>query len=347
MNFKDILNLDMASAAQLLLQFWRWWTEELMAMLPAQLRERLTRRSHIVAQIRGGAIVYSNEESGEVLAAKPRGPIKFLIPSDQVLVRELDLPLLPLSDVKRMVALDIDRLTPFPADQIYFDADVVSRDQENGRQQVALGVLRRTTAHEVFGFMREHDLAPAAIGVAARTGAVAPDFDFLSAMRGAQGGTAAHRRSLYWWAAAAALLVVNVAILTYRDSSSLDELRQAVDAQQAPVNVALRTRAKVSREAQRRAELLHDKERMSPLPVLDAVTKALPQDAWVSRFEWNGRTVHVRGQRKTSNDILARLEASPVLRNARSLSSETRTGADGNPVQQFDMSADREFGGAK
>lgn len=347
MNFKDILNLDMASAAQLLLQFWRWWTEELMAMLPVEWRERLTRRSHIVAQVRGGSIVYSNEESGEVLPAKPRGPIKFLIPSSQVLVRELDLPLLPLSDVKRMVALDIDRLSPFQADQIYFDADVVSRDPDSGRQQVALGILKRTTADQVFGFMRENDLAPAAVGVTARNGVPAPDFDFLSAMRGAQGAGAAHRRSLYWWAAAAALLILNIGFLTYRDTSNLDELRQTVEAQQVRVNVALRTRDKVSREAARRTALLQSKARMSPMPVLDAVTKAMPQDAWVSRFEWNGRTVHVRGQRKTSNDILARLEASPVLRNARSLSGDTRAAGDANTVQQFDMSADREFGGSK
>jgi Tfp pilus assembly protein PilN len=79
--------------------------------------------------------------------------------------------------------------------------------------------------------------------------------------------------------------------------------------------------------------------------VLDAVTKAVPQDAWVNRFEWNGRTVHIRGQRKTSNDILARLEASPVLRNARSLAAEVRN--DPNANQQFDMQADRQFGGRR
>jgi hypothetical protein len=72
----------------------------------------------------------------------------------------------------------------------------------------------------------------------------------------------------------------------------------------------------------------------------------MPQDAWVSRFEWNGRTVHIRGQRKTSNDILARLEASPVLRNARSLSGDTRNG-DGTTLLPFDMQADRQFGGAR
>ncbi|MEI9932268.1 MAG: PilN domain-containing protein [Rhizomicrobium sp.] len=347
MNFKDILNLDMASALQLLQQFWRWWTEELMAMLPAEWRERLRRRSHIVRRSAAAPLSTAKRKAARCCRPNRAGPIKFLIPSNQVLVRELDLPMLPLSDVKRMVALDIDRLSPFQADQIYFDADVVSRDTENGRQQVVLGILKRTTADQVFGFMRENDLVPAAIGVAPRNGALAPDFDFLSAMRGAQGGGAAQRRSLYWWAAAAVLLIVNIGFLTYRDSSSLDELRQTVEAQQVRVNVALRTRDKVSREAARRTELLQSKQRMSPLPVLDAVTKAIPQDAWVSRFEWNGRTVHVRGQRKTSNDILARLEASPVLRNARSLSGETRTAGDANTIQQFDMSADREFGGPR
>lgn len=345
MNAKDLLNLDMASAAQLLLQFWRWWTDELMAMLPPEWRERLTRRSHIVAQVRGSGIVYSDEESGAVLASKPRGPIKFLIPSDRILTRQVDLPLLPMSDVKRMVALEIDRLTPFQPEQVYFDAGIVARDPENGRQQVAVGILPRTTAEQVLGFMREHDLVPAAIGVV-RNGVAAPDFDFLAAMRDAQGSDAAQRRSLYWWAAAAVLLIVNIAFMTYRDSSSLDELRQTVEAQQAPVTIALRTRDKVNHEAVRRASLLESKKRTSALPVLDAVTKAVPQDAWVSRFEWNGRTVHIRGQKKTSNDILARLEASPVLHNAHSLSADSRAG-DGTAAQPFDMQADRQFGGTR
>ena len=38
MNAKDLLNLDMASLTQLLLQFWRWWTDELMSMLPPEWR---------------------------------------------------------------------------------------------------------------------------------------------------------------------------------------------------------------------------------------------------------------------------------------------------------------------
>jgi len=344
MNAKELLNMDMGQAVQLLLQGWRWWIDELLGMLPPEWRERVTRRSHNVAEFRGGALVYRDEESGQFLQTKPRGAIKALMPADQVLVREMDLPLLPMSDVKRMIALDIDRLTPFQPEQVVFDAEIVARNPESGRQQVALGVVLRAAVTDFVDTLRANNLQPAAVGVASRGGA--HDFDFLSAMREANGGDAAQRRSLYWWIGAAVLLIVNLALLTYRDSSNLDQLRQTVETQQGPVGVALRTREKVDREAARRAALLKSKAGSAPLPVLDAVTQAMPQDAWVRRFEWNGRSVHITGSRKTSTDIIARLEASPVLRNAHSLNTTTRN--DPTAVTQpFDLTADREMGGPR
>jgi len=343
MNAKDLLNMDMETATQWLLHFWRWWSGELVGLLPAEWRERLSRRSHVVAELRGGQMVYRNEENGQPFAVKPRGPIKFLMPQGDVLVREVELPLLPMSDVRRMLALDIDRLTPFHADQVYFDADIVSRDQESGRQRVAVGVLPRGRVEQILDEVRSRDLVPAVLGV--KGDADAPSFDFLSAMREAQGGDAAQRRSLYWWGGAAAALAVNFIILGWHDASSLDELRQTVEAQQGPVSVALRTRERVDREAAQRAQLLDAKAKSAPLPVLDAVTAAMPQDAWVRRFEWNGRSVHVFGARKTSQDILARLETSDALRNARSLSQDSRTDAAGNVP--FEFTADRQFAGAK
>ncbi|MBV9990746.1 MAG: PilN domain-containing protein [Alphaproteobacteria bacterium] len=340
MNAKDLLNMDMETATQWLLHFWRWWTGELMGMLPHEWRERLTRRLSVTAELKGSQVVYRNEDTGAQLMTKPRGPIKLLMPPESVLVREIELPLLPMSDVKRMVALDIDRLSPFQADQVYFDADIVSRDQENGRQQVAVGILPRAAAELAVADAAAHDLSPAAIGVKPR-GAETPNFDFLAAMREAQGGDAAQRRSLYWWGAAAALFAVNLFVLTWRDSSDLDQLRQTVETQQSSANIAMRTRARVDKETAQRTALLDAKRRNAPLPVLDAVTAAMPMDAWVRRFEWNGRTVHITGQRKTSQDILARLEASPALRNAKSLAGDGQPDTAGNI--RFEFTADRDL----
>ena len=341
MNAKDLLNMDMETAIQWLLHFWRWWTGELASMLPQEWRERLSRRIRTTAEMKGDTLVYRNAETGQVLGTRPRGRIEFLMSPNQVLTRELDLPLLPLNDVKRMIALDLDRITPFQPEQVYFDADIVSRDQETGRQLVAIGIVPRDTAVAILTAVQAKELSPSALGVQPRDGEAAPAFDFLASMRDAEGGSASQRRAVYLWIGAAALLAVNLALLTWRDSSSLDQLRQAVESQAAPVAVAMRTRDRVDHEAARRTQLIDMKEKLSPLPVLDAVTAVMPMDAWVRRFEWNGKIVHVIGARKTSQDILARLEASPYLRNAKSLSSDNHVDAAGYTA--FDMQAEREF----
>jgi hypothetical protein len=60
----------------------------------------------------------------------------------------------------------------------------------------------------------------------------------------------------------------------------------------------------------------------------------------VQRYEWNGKTVHIRGFAKNSPNLLARLESSSVLHNARALTTDPRAGA-GNTYVPFDLAADR------
>jgi general secretion pathway protein L len=336
-NFKDLLNTDHEAIIQWLLHAFRWWADELMGMVPPEWRDRFLRRPSAVAEFRGNAVVYRDEASGEPLPEKPKGPLRVLLNPGNVLTREIELPILPLSDMKRMVALDLDRLTPFRSDQVLFDTEVIARDEENGRQQIMLGVLTRSAVAQLMEQARANDIEPAGIGLALPSGEVS-NLDFLPALREAEGGTAARRRATYWWIGAAALMGFNLFMLSYRDSNALDQLRQAVESQQAPVTVAMRLRDKVTKEAARRTELLKMRSQNEPLPVIEAVTQALPNEAWVARFEWNGRTVHVRGFRKDSPNLLAKLEASPLLRNARSLTPDARTALNGT----FDLAADRE-----
>jgi len=269
---------------------------------------------------------------------KPRGAVKLLLPPTAVLTRQIELPILPASDVKRMVALDLDRLTPFRADQALFDTEIVGRDEARGKQTILIGVMTKAAIARALDHARAHHLEPAAIGLAA---AGAGSFDFLSALREAEGGSALRRRTSYWWVAAAVLLGFNLFMLSYRDAAATNQLRESVESQQAPVSVAMRLRDKVQKEAVRRAILLKQKKQNSPLPILEAVTETLPNDAWVERFEWNGKTVHIRGQRKDTSNLLAKLEASPVLRNAHSLASDARTAP--ASAGSFDLAADREM----
>lgn len=339
MNFKDLLSTDHEAIIQWLMHAFRWWVDELTAMVPPEWRDRFLKRNAVLAEFGDREIVYRKGETGEKLTETPRGSVKVVLPEHTVLMRQVDLPVLPMSDVKRMLALDLDRLTPFKPEQVLFDAEIVGRDDEKGRQEILLGVLPRSSAEEVLERARANGLQPASIGIA-WDGGLSSRLDFLPAIREAAGGTAARRRAAYLWVAAGVLLVFNLFMLSYRDANATDQLREAVESQQSPVTVAMRLRDKVQKEATLRAALLKQKKENAPLPVLEAVTNALPNGTWVSRFEWNGRTVHIRGFQKDNPNLLAKLEASPLLRNARSLTTDPHeaqaaTGA-------FDLAVDRQ-----
>jgi general secretion pathway protein L len=339
-NFKDLLSTDHEAIVQWLLHAFRWWVDELTEMVPPQWRDRFFNRASVSAEFGDQEIVYRKDDTGEVLAERPRKSVKVLLPATTVLTRQIELPVLPMSDLKRMVALDLDRLTPFRAEQVLFDTEVIARDEENGRQTLLLGVLPRNFAHDILERARANDIEPAAISVASSEWH-GPRLDFMPAIREAAGGTAARRRSVYWWAAAGILLLFNLFMLSYRDASATDQMREAVESQQAPVVVAMRLRDKVQKEAARRNALLKQKKQNSPLPVLDAVSQALPNGAWVERFEWNGRTVHLRGFQKDTPDLLAKLEASPLLHNARALTSDPHAAQGG--AGGFDLAVDRQL----
>jgi general secretion pathway protein L len=340
-NFKDLLNTDHEAIFQWLLHAFRWWVDELLGMVPTEWQDRFLKRSSIIAEFGDTGVVYRDEQSGKVLPERPRGSVKVVMPAEQVLLRQIDLPILPASDLKRVVALDLDRLTPFRADQVLFDTEVVSRDDERGRQQVMVGVIPRTSASRTLELSRANNIDPAAIGVVTASG-VPSTLDFLPALRDAEGGSVGRRRASYFWIAAGVLLAFNLFMLTYRDAIATSQLREAVESQQSPVTVAMRLRDQVQKEATRRAALLRLQKQNAPLPVLDAVSQALPDGTWVEHYEWNGRTVQLRGFRKDTPDLLAKIESSPLLRNARSLSSDPH-GAMAT-TGSFELAADREGG---
>ena len=341
MTLQDLLNADVSSIGEWARQGVSWWLDELSALAPAWLRRGLSARpKHLAEALADGGWRYwvDGRPAADGAAAKRAGGrVGLLLPPEAILARTLAYPRLPLPDLRRMVALDIDRLSPISPDLVHHDLWVISRDEE-GSQRVALGLLPRARAERFLEAAAAEGLTPVLVAAAIGEGPTDYRFDFLPAIRRALGLPDERRARRYWWAAAAGLALVNLIVLVGRDMLSVDRLREAIETQRPAVSAVMGVRARVKTQERTRLALIERGERGEPLHVLAALTQLLPPTAWVQRLEWNGQSLRLIGFKSADVDLVALLRASPVFTNPRAASSATPTRGGGS--QPFDITVE-------
>ena len=337
MNLKDLLNADLKTVGQWAREGVAWWLGELAAMAPPGLRRRSSRPSLIAEPRPDGGFRFSQDGAPVAVAPGSARPVDLVLPASEVLVREMELPLLSPRDTRRMVALDLERLSPMPAEAVFFDTEVAARDDVRRRQSLVLGVVQRQAALSALERAQAAGLVPASMGAAEPGGG--RRFDFLPAVRHALGERAQTSRLPLFWAITAGLLVLNLVVLVMRDSADVSAMRRVVESQKPAVDAAQRIRKRVEDETARREALLRRRAQSEPLRLVNAVTLLMPPGAWVQRMEASGRTVRVVGYKPPAADLMAAFRASPVFANPRSQTVDVSApGANG--TQPFDIIAD-------
>ena len=149
-------------------RFLSWWGGELVACLPQRWRDALAEGSEsLLLHADGGALVVRRETGAGAIAMGSvaldqeaeaqrnafqalRGSIEepmlrqyYCIPASRTLRRTLNLPVAAEDNLRQVLTFEMDRQTPFKADQVYFDYRLLGRDAAGRLLQVDLVVLPR------------------------------------------------------------------------------------------------------------------------------------------------------------------------------------------------------------
>jgi hypothetical protein len=257
-----------------------------------------------------------------------------LVPASAALIRDIRLPALGTADLRRLIALDADRLLPFAPGSalVDFEAGAVAADSS---QIVTIAGLPRETAASALA-------AAAASGLDIRQLRLAGDdtarFDFLPGWR-RDAAAPADRPQRVWWAIVAVLFLVNVAAVIGRDVQQLETLAGLVEDHGQTAAIARQLRGRVLTEDTRRRDLLAQRQRHDPLPVLAAATRALPDTVWVQRLGWDGAQLRLLGFKSGGVDVVAALRRVPEFGAVRSVAVDVPDQA--SATQPFDVSAER------
>ena len=173
MTFTEALDTQLARlraryARTPLPRFFAWWGSELVSVLPERWRALLSERSEaLLIEAQGNDLVlWRQSGNGCVETARialdapaddqkaalarvreqiddPNLRIFYCIRAGRALRRSLSLPLAAESNLRQVLAFEMDRQTPFKADQVYFDYRVSNTDTTARMLQVDLIAVPR------------------------------------------------------------------------------------------------------------------------------------------------------------------------------------------------------------
>ncbi|MBK8285264.1 MAG: PilN domain-containing protein [Ahniella sp.] len=334
---KRFAKLRSAYRSSTLYRFLDWWGRELLALVPARLlgflseqrdEMRLFQRDGMwrIERLHRGEIrdaldvpADADQQStldllrGFVARAEGKADLVLGLPERQLLSRRVTLPLAAEENLDQVLGFELDRQTPFKADQVWLDHRTIKRDTAAKQLLVEVLMAPKAICEQLIAPFSAADLRFAAAdgvrGDSSRLG-----FNLLPPDRRAR-----RSRTEQWINALLALVCLGMlwavmqASLSNRQAA-LDDLQAKVDAVRLEAQATDKLRDELE-DAVDGANFLDTRKRAMPVTVdiLRDVTIRLPDDTSLSRFQVTRGEVQLQGQSDNAAGLVPVLQKSSLI----------------------------------
>lgn len=249
----------------------------------------------------------------------PNLRVFYCIPARRALRRELNLPAAAEDKLRQVLAFEMDRQTPFKADQVYFDYRVVQRDAAAKSLKIDLYVVPRAQLDQELA-------ALAGLGIALdgvdcwrdAPGSGRAGLNLLPQERRVKRVNQRLRLNLALGAGAAVLFVVAGMLFLSNRQTALDAMSAEVEKAKADAKQTAVLAKKLKDNTTSASYLYRVKRDTTPMTAMLAdLTKRLPDNTFLERLTVDEKgKVEVQGQSGNANKLIEDLQKSEVLENA-------------------------------
>jgi general secretion pathway protein L len=342
-----------------------WWLAELAGMLPRRLKQiGLRERRQVVlllnpgqtvvlertgdrARVVGAASADPDDRGGELAALlhrvnHRRQPVTICLSGELGLRKFISLPLAARDDLEQLLRFEMDRLTPFRAEEVYFAHRIIDTDTPNRRIMVELAAAPRSIVEDALKTAR----TVGAVAARVELGTARPDGgEPLNLLPQQSGDVAGERRLIRALILLALILaVVAVAIPLQQQRSKLAALTDQLAATRVEAEQSHALREQLDQLTQTSTFLLAEKSRRPmATEVLADLTQLVPDQAYLAQLMMQEGEVQLHGWAATASDLISLLDQSPLFRAPQFRSPVTREGGDG--AERFHLSVELAEGG--
>lgn len=326
-----------------------WWRTQLISLVPVRLASGLGRADRVASLALDGSVLRWRTHRGaaeqlisldEASAAGVRAPapadieaVELRLAPTEFLVRRLALPRVARGNLVEAVGYQIPKLMPFSRDQVLFACGVDEKASGDELSVWLVAVPRRKLA-----------VALSPLGLEAPNKTVTlrqpPDAgDPLTfSWRVAEADESRNRRRRWLWGGVAVIWVVAVGLVLYRQHQDHTELAATLQSLRSEARAVGGLREQLDRTRAQLDELATKRQvAISPLQLLDVLTRELDDQTWIINLELEGPELAMQGVSTAPAALIEALEQSPLLSDVRFESAITQAGRDEG--RRFNISA--------
>ncbi|MGY3149340.1 general secretion pathway protein L [Bradyrhizobium sp. USDA 3397] len=317
----------------------RWWINELAQSIPSSIRRKFSpAQERRLVRVQDEQVEISDDDlqtgNWKVLPlpadcheSEPE-PVALLLPVTMVLRRTIELPLAAKATLHESASFQIGRVTPFEPNEVHYVARLLAQDRQRKTIRAEIAVTPREALKRALEHLTTHGLQPTAIFV--EGDASQPPLDYLPQI----GAKIAPKTQSFTRLA----LAVGVLLLISAPFLVVFRIHLLAETSRSQAALAATIAAKAS-NAQARLDALIASESFLPdrlrgphsLEFLDALSRQIPDTAWVFRLEIRAGDATLSGLTSDLPALLQQLARPPL--SAPELAAPVVQGVVGGPTR--------------
>ncbi len=326
----------------MLVEFFSWWRQQLLDLVPEALRPGAAQAANalvadatvpgvltLVRRRRGGAARVGAarlDEAGApalraALAGRPGGePVLLRLPPEMLLERRVNLPLAAERDLERVLGYDMERLTPFSVDEVFWGCAVEARDRTRARLAVRLSLVPRAAVQGLIDLLASCAARPSHIEAETEGGVRSIRLAHEAAPSGLARLTP--RNAGIILAGLAALVVISPFL---RQSFELGAAARDLDGLGPRMHEVEALRRRIAGAAAGGDAVASETKRLGDvLEAMAAITEILPDDSYLTEFTMRERKMALSGLSNSAPRLISALSADPRIANVAFTAPVTR-----------------------